>query len=297
MQMYSFRDANIRKTWALFVLFLLVIIGVGWVFSYIWQSPVILYIAVAFSIVMNITAYWKSDSIALSLSRAKEADQTEYRELYRIVDNLCISQGMPSPRVFIIDDKSENAFAAGRNPSHAVIALTTGIIDVLDRSELEGVIAHELSHIKNYDTLLSTAAVVLVGFLSIASDIFLRSMWFRGNDRRNGGGGILMLVGIVLAILAPLAGVLMQLAISRKREYLADASGALMTRYPEGLASALQKIALSPPMRNARTATAHLFFANPFKKDTANPAKNSFLAGLFMTHPPIQARIAKLREM
>ncbi len=292
--LYSLKDSNIRKTWVIFALFLIVVIGAGWGFSYAYQDTTILYVAVTFSLVMNVIAYWSSDKIVLRLSKAKEASHDEYREIYRIVENLTIATGLPMPRVFIIDNRSPNAFATGRNPKHAVVVLTTGIINVLDRTELEGVIAHELSHIKNYDILLSTVVVVLVGFLALLSDIFLRSLWFRGsNDRR---GGIGMLIGIVLAILAPIAGVLIHLAISRKREYLADATGALMTRYPEGLASALEKIASAPPLSTARNATAHLFFVNPFKQDSHSTKKKPFFASLFMTHPPIQERIKRLRE-
>jgi len=298
MQAYSFRDSNIHKTWFLISMFLLIVIGVGWGFSYIWQSPLILYIAVGFSIIMSISSYYKSDSVALRLSGAKKATKEEYRELYRIVENLCISQGVPMPKIYIIDDSSPNAFATGRNPSHSSIAVTTGIIEVLDKSELEGVLAHELSHIKNYDILLSSVVVVLIGFLSIMSDIFLRSMWFRGRDDRNNGGGLVVLIGIALAILAPIAGMLMQLAISRKREYLADATGALITRYPEGLASALEKISMSNPMKKINSSTAHLFFADPAKNDSSQKTKKAtFFAKLFMTHPPIEDRIRKLRQI
>ena len=297
--LYSFRDSNIRKTWAIVALFFVVVIGVGWVFSYVYQDPAILYIAVVISVVMNVSAYWGSDTLVLSLTHAQEASPQQYKEIYNILENLTIATGLPMPKLYIIKDASPNAFATGRNPSHAVIALTTGIIDLLDRSELEGVIAHELSHVKNYDMLVSTVMVVLAGFLALVSDFFLRTLWFRGSGDRDNKGSILMLVGIVAAILAPIAGTLIRLAVSRKREYLADASGALITRYPEGLASALEKISAAPPLQKARNATAHLFFVNPLKEDTSRKLKGGahFFAKMFMTHPPIEERIKKLREL
>lgn len=294
MTAYNFRDSNIRKTWALFVVFLLVVIGVGWVVSYIYDTPAILYIAVVFSVVMNLVAYWKSDKIALSISGAREADPTHYKEVYNILENLSITAGVPTPKLYVIDDPSLNAFATGRNPSHAVVALTRGIIERLDRTELEGVIAHELSHIKNYDILLSTVVVVLVGFISILSDIVMRSMWIRGSDDR-GKNPIMLAIGIGALVLAPIAATLMQLAVSRKREFLADASGALLTRYPEGLASALEKISTSAPFPKARNATAHMFISNPFRADRSDNKKTPFFARLFMTHPPIEERIKILR--
>jgi len=295
MSAYSFRDSNIRKTWAIFVLFLVVVIGIGWVFAQVYNDSTILYIAVIFSIVINFVAYWRSDSIALSLSKARLAGKENFREIHNIVENLSITAGIPMPKIYIINDASANAFATGRNPKHASIALTTGIIERLDRSELEGVIAHELSHIKNYDILLSTIVVVLVGFLAILSDIFMRSLWFRGRGDNDRSNPVLLLVGIALALISPIVATLIQLAVSRKREFLADASGALLTRYPEGLASALEKIAVSSPLKNAKNATAHLFIANPFKADSQK--KTPFLARLFMTHPPIEERVRVLREM
>ena len=211
-------------------------------------------------------------------------------DVLRIVENLAITAGLPLPRVYIVNDPAPNAFATGRDPKHSVVAVTTGLLSILEKNELEGVIAHELSHIGNRDMLVSTVAVVLVGFLSIVSDMFLRmSIWGGGNrDNDNKGGNILMIVAIVAAILAPIAGMLLQLAISRKREYLADASGALLTRYPEGLANALRKIGgHSAPMRKQSTAIAHLYLADP-------KGKTSRLARLFMTHPPMQSRINAL---
>ncbi len=300
MTLYSTRDSNIRKTWLIFSLFLIVVIGIGWAVSYAYNDPGILYVAVIFSLLMNIIAYWKSDSIVLSMNRAREADPHQFKELHNIVENLAMTAGIPKPRIYIIEDASPNAFATGRDPKHAAIAVTTGLLERLNRTELEGVIAHELSHVKNYDTLLQTVVVILVGFVMIVSDIFLRSMWFGGGRRSNndneGGNPIIMLIGIVFIVLSPIISTLIQLAISRKREFLADASGALLTRYPEGLASALEKISASQPLKQAKSATAHLFFVNPFKAD-APVQKTPWLAKLFMTHPPIEERIKALREM
>jgi len=297
MTLYDTRDKNIRKTWLIFSLFLVVVIGLGWAISYYYNDSTILYIAVAFSIIMNITAYWRSDKVVLSMSRAREADEQQFRELHNIIENLCITAGIPKPNVYIIDDFSPNAFATGRNPDHAAIAVTTGLMERLNRSELEGVIAHELAHVKNYDTLLQTVVVVLVGFIAIASDIFLRSLWFgngRSNDNKGGGNQLILVIGIVFIVFSPIIAMLIQLAISRKREFLADASGALLTRYPEGLASALEKISVAQPLKRAKNATAHLFFVNPFKADAHTAQKTPFFAKLFMTHPPIEERVSAL---
>ena len=295
--LYTNRDSNIRKTWLLITLFLSVVIGIGWVFSWIYGNPGILYIAVIFSILMNVAAYWWSDKIVLKMAGAKPITRENARELYHIVENLSITAGLPVPRIYIIPERQPNAFATGRNPKHAVVAVTEGLLERLDRSELEGVLAHELSHIGNYDILLSTAVVVLVGFIAILSDIFLRSRFWGGGDRDDRGGGqaqaVFMIAGIVLAILAPIAATLMQLAISRKREFLADASGALLTRYPDGLANALIKISQDPaPFKRTSNTTAHLWFEDPFDK----PGKKiSRLHKLFMTHPPVEERIKALR--
>lgn len=219
----------------------------------------------------------------------------EYVELRRIVENLCITAGLPIPRLYLVQDQVPNAFATGRNKNHSAIAVTTGLLRILDRSELEGVLAHELSHIGNKDILISTIAVVLAGFLSIASDIFLRSTLFGGFGARDGQdnrGGISIIIGFILILLAPLAGLLIRLAISRKREFLADASGALLTRNPEGLAKALEKIsAHAEPMATARDATAHLYISSPF-----GGLSGKGIHGLFMTHPPVEERIAMLRS-
>lgn len=291
--LYTHQSENVRNTWILMSVFLVLFVGVGYTLSYVYGNINILYVFGIFSIVMNIVAYWKSDSIALSAARATPADGPEYLELNRIVENLAITAGLPKPRVYIINDPAPNAFATGRDAEHAAIAVTTGLLQILDRNELEGVVSHELSHIGNRDILIATVVVVLVGLLAMISDFFLRSMmWGGGRSRdndREGGNGVMMVLGIVAIILAPIVATLIQLAISRKREFLADASGALLTRYPEGLASALQKIgAYGQPMQHASSATAHLYIANPFGN------KESFVSKLFATHPPINDRVSAL---
>ena len=282
--------------------FLVIVVAVGWFISYYYNDSVILIIAVVFAIVMNVTSYWYSDKIALSLAGAVPADRNQYPELFQVIENLSITAGLPQPKVYIINDPAPNAFATGRDKEHAAIAVTSGLIGMMDKNELTGVLAHELSHIGNRDILLSTVVVVLVGFIAIMANIFTRSMWFgggrrggRGGDREGGGqlGAILAIVGVVFVILSPIIAQLIQLAISRKREFLADADGALLTRYPEGLASALTKIsAYGQPMARANNATAHLFISNPF-----GPHAASGIAKLFMTHPPTEERIAILRGM
>lgn len=275
-------------------LFLVVIAGLGYFVSVYYGNSAIFYIAIIFSIIMNLVSFWYSDKIALSLSKARPATREEFFDLYNVTENLSITAGLPMPKLFIIDDLSPNAFATGRDKEHASVAVTVGLLQKLERSELEGVIAHELSHIGNRDILLMSAVVVLVGFVAIISDMFLRGMIFGGrrNNDRASGGGALAILGIVLIVLSPIIATLIKLAISRRREYLADASGALLTRYPEGLAKALEKIAsYNIPLKNTSTATAHLFIANPF----GSGAKS--FSNLFQTHPPIKERIKILREM
>jgi heat shock protein HtpX len=295
--LYAQKDSNIRKTWLLMTGFLLFIIAFGWVISYFWQAPEILYFAVFLSIGMNIFAYWSSDKIALAMSRAKPIPREGNEYVYRMVENLSITAGLPAPRIYVIDSPQINAFATGRDPKHAAVAVTTGAIQKLQNEELEGVLAHELSHIGNRDILISTIVVVMVGLISILSDIILRSTFHGslGGDRDNKGGGAAVLVLVlVAAILAPIAAMLIQLAVSRKREFLADASGALLTRYPDGLANALEKIGHDEvPMRHAHNGTAHMFIANPFKGKEAI----SWFAKLFSTHPPLEERVRILRGM
>lgn len=294
--LYTHKAANIRKTWLLMLGFLGVVIAIGWGLSWYYGSPIILYIAIALALVMNVTSYWYSDKIVTRMTRAKPADVSEFRELHRLVENLAITAGLPKPRVYIVDDPMPNAFATGRDPEHGVVAVTTGLLTILDRTELEGVLAHELSHIGNRDMLVSTVAVVLVGFVAIVSDIFLRTLFFGGGRDRN-VHPIFLVAGVVFAILAPVAASLIQMAVSRKREFLADASGALLTRYPDGLASALKKIEMhgKQGMRHQSHATAHLFIANPFGR--VGKGMGASLNKLFSTHPPTAERIAALRGM
>lgn len=273
-------------------LFFVVVIAIGFAFSEYFGNPYILYFFIAFSVLMNITSYWYSDKIALALNHAKEIKKEDNPELWNIVENLSITAGLPMPRLCVINDPAPNAFATGRNKEHAVVAVTSGLLQILNKTELEGVIAHELSHVGNRDILLSTVVVVLAGLISILANVFLRSMFFGGGRRDNEEGGLILLAGIILSILAPISATLIQLSISRKREFLADASGALLTRYPEGLASALQKIGnYSSQMKYANTATAHLFIADPFGSRGGLKSK---LSNLFSTHPPIPDRIKAL---
>ncbi len=287
--LYTQQNKNIQKTWLLMAVFLAVIIALGYFISYYYNNPGILYLAIIFSIVMNIISYWYSDKIVLSMSGAKEAQHDEYTDLYHIVENLSITAGLPMPKIYVINDSSPNAFATGRNKEHAVVAVTTGLMQILNKTELEGVVAHELSHIGNRDILLSTVIVVLVGFISLLANMFMRGGLVGGKRDNERGGGIIMVIGIIFVILSPIVATLIQLAISRKREFLADASGALLTRYPDGLASALQKISnANIPMKNPNTATAHLYISNPFG------GAGKKVASLFSTHPPVEERIKAL---
>ncbi len=292
--LYTEQDKNVHRTWLLMSLFLVIIIGLGYFISYYYNSPWILYFAIIFSVVMNIASYWYSDKIVLSVSGAKEADKNQYHDLYNTVENLSITAGLPMPKVYIMNDPSPNAFATGRNKEHAVVCVTSGLLRILDKNEIEGVISHELSHIGNRDILLSTVVVVLVGFVSILANIFMRGSMLGGSRSRekSGAGGIIMIVGIIFTILSPVVAMLIQFAVSRKREYLADASGALLTRYPEGLASALEKISKADiPMKNPSMATAHLFISDPFR------GLGKKTVALLSTHPPIADRIKALLGM
>ena len=282
-------------------MFFIIVIGLGWFFSIYYSNPNILYFFAIFSIVMNIVSYWYSDKIVLTLAGAKEAKREEYFDLYTSVENLSITAGLPMPRVYVINDPAPNAFATGRDKNHAVVAATTGLLQILNKNELEGVIAHELSHIGNRDMLLSTVVVVLAGFISILSDVFRRNLFLsRGRDSGSKANGVFLLIGIILSILAPIFALLIQLAISRKREFLADASGALLTRYPEGLANALRKISqYSKPMTRQSNAIAHLYIADPRPHDSrqrVGQAKGigKKIGGLFATHPRAEDRIKAL---
>ncbi|HVV15005.1 MAG TPA: M48 family metalloprotease [Candidatus Paceibacterota bacterium] len=289
--LYTHKDENIAKTWVLMTLFFGVVIAIGWAVSWYFNNPGLLIFAVIFAVAMNITSYWFSDKIVVSMAGAREAAEAEFPDLHNVVENLAITAGLPKPRIFIINDPAPNAFATGRDAKHAVIAVTTGLLGMMSRTELEGVIAHELSHVGNRDMLVSTVAVVLVGFITLISDFFLRSSILGGGGDRDNKNPLLAVVAIALIVLAPIMATLLQLAISRKREFLADASGALLTRYPEGLASALRKIgSYQAPMKRANNAIAHLYISNPFGPRAAASA----VSKLFLTHPPIEERIAAL---
>jgi heat shock protein HtpX len=298
---YSEISKNKRESWYLIFVFLIIISLLGFLFAQVYNNSAILYIAVGFSLFSSLISYYFSDSITLAMSGAKEIDRQSAPELFRVVENLTIAAGLPLPRIYIINDSAPNAFATGRDPKHAVVCVTSGILEKLEKTELEGVIAHELSHIGNYDIRVMTMVVVLVGTITLLADWFLRFSFFgRKRSRDNEGGqltAVIAILGLVFAILSPIIATLIKLAVSRKREYLADASGVLLTRYPEGLARALEKIAKDQePLEAANNATAHLYIANPFKADTGR-AVGSFMANLFSTHPPIQDRIRRLREM
>jgi heat shock protein HtpX len=291
--LYTEQSKNVTKTWLLMSVFFVIVISFGWFFSFYYGNPNILYFFVIFSILMNFFSYYFSDKIVLTLAGAKEAKRDENFTLYTTVENLSITAGLPMPKVYIVTDNAPNAFATGRNKEHAVVAVTTGLLAILEKPELEGVIAHELSHVGNRDMLLSTVVVVLVGFVTIVADVFRRNLFFsRGRDN-NDKGGIFMIIGIVLSILAPLFAILIQLAISRKREFLADASGALLTRYPEGLANALRKISQNgQPMTRQSGAIAHLYIADP--KGSKISKIGQKVTSIFATHPPVEERISAL---
>lgn len=267
----------------------------GWIFGTYYGDPYVGVIGAGIvATAMSLFGYFSGDKVALATAKAKPIRKQDHRELYTLVENLAITAGLPTPKVYIIHDPAANAFATGRDPEHASIAVTTGLLQILDKQELEGVIAHEMAHIKNYDIRIMTIVIVLVGIIILFSDIMIRPFLFRDRDSGNSQAAIVMLViGFALAILSPLIAELIKLAVSRSREYLADASGALLTRHPDGLARALEKIASQDrPMKGANHATAHLFFANPF-----DPHVTKKFERLFSTHPPITDRIARLRKM
>ncbi len=297
--LYTHKEANIRKTWLYLILFGVLVIALGWVISYVVGSYAVLVIAVVLSIAMSAGSYWWSHKLVLSMTNAQPADKEEYRELHRLVENLCITAGLPQPDLYVIEEAQPNAFATGRDPDHAVIAVTTGLLKKLERSELEGVLAHELAHIGNRDMLISTATVVLAGIIVLLADFFFRIALFGGlgggGDRGGGQVRALLLAGAIIgAVLAPIGAQMIKFAVSRKREFLADSSGALLTRYPDGLANALEKIAGDDTsMKRANDATAHLYIANPFRGKEAK----RWLHRLFTTHPPVEERVQALRDM
>lgn len=296
--MYEQITSNKVKSFLLVMFFIAFVFLLVWVFEELtgWGRGGFI-LALVISVVMAVGSYYYSDRIVLAISRARPVTREEFPYLYHTVEGLAIAAGLPAPRCYVIEDTAPNAFATGRNPKNSVICVTTGLLQKMNRLELEGVLAHEMSHIKNYDVLLQTVAVVMVGVVALLSDWMLRSLWWgggrrKGRERSGNAGAILLLVGIVLAILSPLVAQLMQLAISRRREYLADASAAMLTRYPAGLASALRKIAADPePLEAANKATAHLYIVNPLKNIGGKVNR------LFSTHPPIEERIAALEKM
>lgn len=294
MNIYSAISSNKNKTWLIMFLFVVFITTLVYVFSKAMGFSLGLAgIALVIAGITSIGSYYYSDKLVLATTGAKEIKKSDYPKYYRTVENMCIAAGLSMPKVYIVNDPSPNAFATGRDPKHAVVCATTGLLEMMDDAELEGVIAHELSHVKNYDIRLMGVVVVLVGFIAIISDLFIRATFYSNNDD-NRGSAIFLILAIVFAILSPIAATLIQLAVSRKREYLADASGALLTRYPEGLASALEKLAHDKtPPRVASNATAHLYIENPFD----NKKVKNFFTGLFNTHPPLEERIKILRQM
>ncbi len=289
---YTYKSENISKTWLLMIIFFALVGVIGYVLAQQYHNPTIFLVAIVFSLLMNVGSFWFSDKLVISVSGAVAADEIRFIELHRLVENLAIVAGLPKPKIYIINDQAPNAFATGRDPKHAAIAVTTGLLSILDKQELEGVIAHELSHIGNRDMLLMTVATVLVGFVALVADVISHSFFFRNSDDEEGGGIASLLIIFVCTLVAQLFATLLQFAISRKREYLADASGALLTRYPSGLANALEKISMySGQVSKANSATAHLYISDPFGN-----VKEKALH-LFSTHPPVQERIKRLRQM
>lgn len=294
--MYDQIASNKRKSALLVFVFTLLVLALGWILGEYYGNGFGmsgLAIAAIVSLIMTLTSYFKGGAVALHASGAREIQKTDHPYVYRMVENLAITAGLPTPRVYIINDPAINAFATGRNPSHASIAVTTGAIESLENEELEGVLAHELSHIKNYDIRIMTMVIVLVGIVTLLSDWIFRSRFFGGRGNHGRGNNIVAILAIIAMILSPLIAQLIKLALSRKREYLADASGVLLTRYPEGLARALEKIAAhATPLRRANHATAHLFIASPFNNSLKKQTTN-----LFSTHPRIEDRVKTLRAM
>jgi heat shock protein HtpX len=291
--MYQAISSNRFKSVMVLLLFVIILVALGYVFGEYTGIRELTPVAVVFALIAVLTTYYYSDSIVLGMSRARPARKEDYPELYNDVEGLAIAAGLPMPRIYTIDDTAPNAFATGRDPQHAVIAVTTGLLQKLDRQELEGVIGHEMSHIKDYDIRFMTIVAVLVGTIALLSDWMRRIAWFGGGrSRRGSGAGIIAILGLLLAIVAPIIALLMQMALSRTREYLADAQGAMLTRYPEGLARALEKLAAdTEPLEVANKATAHLYIVNPLTEH------KGMINNLFDTHPPIEERVRRLRAM
>ena len=298
--LYTQQSSNVRKTWFLMTGFLLLVIAVGFALSYWYNNSIFLFVAVGVSLVTNIGSYWFADKLVLSMANAKKIEsKDDYPDLWNTMENLCITAGLPMPKLYIIDDPAPNAFATGRDKKHSVVAVTTGLLPLLTKSELEGVLAHELSHIGNRDMLIQTVVVVFAGMIALVGEMAFRFSMFGGRDGDEKKNPVLMIVGVLAIILAPIAATIIKLAISRQREFLADATGALITRYPEGLASALQKISnFHQPMRVQNNTIAHLFISDPTGVNDESEAREhekvSFVQKLFMTHPPVQERIDAL---
>ncbi len=303
MTIYSQISSNKRKSLFLVGVVLAFVIGVVALYSYSrYQDFSLAILAAILAIPSSLIGYYTGDKIALAANRAQAVTKEEAPELTRIIENLAITAGVPTPKIYMISSPAMNAFATGRDPEHASIAVTTGLLHALERTELEGVLAHELSHVKNYDIRFSTLVAIFVGFIVILSDLVGRSMFFGGRRERdnNQANALIAIISIVLLLISPIIAQIIQLAISRQREYLADSSGALLTRYPEGLASALEKISHSSPLETASNATAHLFISNPFGSPPARGGVRgggSSFAGLLSTHPPLEERIKRLRQM
>lgn len=288
--MYSQITANKRKTVLLMLLFIGLVAGLGWLFGVYTGEPAITPYVLIGAAIYVLISYYSGSKLAMAMNGAKPIKKDDNPRLWRTVENLAITNGMPMPKIYIIDDPAPNAFATGRNPDHAIVGATSGLLEIMDDSELEGVMAHELGHVKNYDIRVSLIAFAMVAVVSLLADIILRLTWFHNNDDDEGAGAVFVVLGLVAAIVAPLIAMMIQLAISRKREYLADATGAMTTRYPDGLASALEKIgAHGSTLKRRNPSTAHLFISNPLKKGG--------LSKLFSTHPPVEDRVRVLREM
>lgn len=293
--MYSAIAENKRKTVIIMTFFILIVAGLGWVFSKVYAggSPSVTIGVLIGALIYASISYYGGSKMALAVNGAQEVSKADNARLYRIVENLAITDGLPTPKIYMMQDPSPNAFATGRDPEHSSVCVTTGLMEIMTDTELQGVLAHEMGHVKNYDIRVNIIAFALTAVIGLLADIMLRLSWFGGGDRdndNNSGGQVLFILGIVAAVLAPLVATLIQLAVSRQREYLADATGAMTTRYPEGLASALEKIQQTGSvMKKQNTSTAHLFFANPLKKHG--------ITNLFSTHPPLQDRINRLRQI
>lgn len=288
--MYKEISANKRKTVLIMAGFMVLVAGLAWIFGEYTGSPGLTYGVIIGALIYALISYFAGSRMALAINGAHEIKKQDNPRLWRMVENLAITEGMPMPKVYIMDDPAPNAFATGRNPKTSSVAVTTGLLDIMEDNELEGVLAHELGHIKNYDIRVTMIAFALVAVVALIADIMLRMTWFRSSENNRNSSQLMLVIGVAAAILAPIAASLIQLAVSRRREFLADATGALTTRYPEGLARALEKIgSYNRPMRRQNSATAHLFFANPLR------GKN--ISSLFSTHPPIEERIRRLRSM